>query len=64
MNHNNDLPPAVVAAITALLAAMQEPDDEPEIDRVWARSGKVMPSWNERGKHEWRYGERERGWQP
>jgi hypothetical protein len=60
----DDLPPAVVAAITAIIAAMQEPDDEPEDDRTWARSGQVAPSWNERGKHAWRNDQREKGWKP
>jgi hypothetical protein len=63
VSRSNDLPPAVVAAITAILAAMREPDDEPEEERVWSRSGRVAPTWNERGKHAWRDRERERGWQ-
>ena len=62
MSHHDELPPAVVAAITAIIAAMQETDDEPENERPWASSGQVAPSWNGRGKHAWREGERERGW--
>ncbi|MEX2314871.1 MAG: hypothetical protein WD628_04070, partial [Thermomicrobiales bacterium] len=62
MSRHDDLPPAVVAAITALLAAIQEPEDEPEDARPWARSGRVAPSWNDRRRHGWRDGERERGW--
>jgi hypothetical protein len=62
VSQHDELSPAVVAAITALLAAMQESDDAPEDARPWARSGRVAPSWNERGNHAWRDGERERGW--
>ncbi len=64
MSKHDTLPPAVVAAISALLAAMQETDDEQDEERPWARSGRVAPNWLERGKHTWRDGERERGWRP
>lgn len=63
MSDHDDLPPALVAAIGALIAAMPDSDDQPEEDHLWTRSGRVAPSWNERGKHAWRDGERERGWQ-
>jgi hypothetical protein len=64
VSRHDELPPAVVAAITAILAAMQELDEEPDEERVWARSGQVAPSWNERGKSAWRDGQREQGWKP
>jgi hypothetical protein len=64
VSRHDELPPAVVAAITAILTAMQELDEEPDEERVWARSGQVAPSWSERGKHAWRDGQREQGWKP
>ena len=62
MTRRDELPPAVVAAITALLATLEEPADEPEREGVWSRSGKVAPSWAERDANAWRDRERERGW--
>jgi len=62
VSRHDELPPAVVAAITALLAAMQEPENAPEEERNWMRSGRVAPSWSNQGQRAWRDRERERGW--
>jgi hypothetical protein len=64
VSRHDELPPAVVAAITAILAAMQEPDDQQDEEHVWVRSGRVAPSWNERGRHAWRDDQRDKGWKP
>jgi hypothetical protein len=60
---SDELSPRVVAAIVALLEQMIEDEPEqPERASSWARSGRVEPSWAERGRRCWRDGERERGW--
>jgi len=58
----DELPPAVVAAIVAALAALEQPEDAPVPVLTWARSGRVAPSWRATGRECWRSDERERAW--
>jgi hypothetical protein len=58
---NDELPEAVVAAIIAALAALEQPEETPEQLSNWVRSGRVAPSWQESGRDGWRERERKRG---
>jgi hypothetical protein len=60
---NDELSPAIVAAIMAALSAVSVQDEQEDVPaRNWPSATRIAPRWRDTGANGWRDIERAKGW--